>query len=81
MSYCTQNNWDCETCALVNYGLDCHNNRVVPAGPCDNCGKPADGCHCGDYVDTSPLSESQKAKIAENYNPPSQTEIDDFFNN
>lgn len=24
-SYCTQNNGDCETCSLVNYGRDCHN--------------------------------------------------------
>jgi len=26
--YCTQNNQDCTTCSLVNYGLDCHNNRL-----------------------------------------------------
>lgn len=24
-SYCTQNNGDCSTCSLVNYGLDCAN--------------------------------------------------------
>lgn len=24
-SYCTQNNGDCETCSLVNYGRDCKN--------------------------------------------------------
>ena len=24
--YCTQNNRDCTTCGLVNYGRDCHNN-------------------------------------------------------
>jgi hypothetical protein len=28
-SYCTQNNGDCSTCSLVNYGLDCMNNRVI----------------------------------------------------
>lgn len=26
--YCTQNDGDCYTCALVNYGRDCHNNQV-----------------------------------------------------
>jgi rubrerythrin len=26
--YCTQNNGDCTTCGLVNYGLDCGNNPV-----------------------------------------------------
>ena len=27
--YCTQNNGDCTTCSLVNYGMDCHNNKIV----------------------------------------------------
>ena len=27
-SYCTQNNGDCTTCSLVNYGRDCRNNPV-----------------------------------------------------
>lgn len=27
-SYCTQNNGDCFTCPLVNYGHDCENNLV-----------------------------------------------------
>ena len=27
-SYCTQNNGDCTTCSLVNYGMDCTNNPV-----------------------------------------------------
>ena len=26
--YCTQNDHDCSTCSLVNYGRDCHNNPV-----------------------------------------------------
>lgn len=30
--YCTQNQGDCETCALVNYGLDCRNNPVGKGG-------------------------------------------------
>jgi len=27
-SYCTQNNGECSTCGLVNYGLDCENNHI-----------------------------------------------------
>jgi endonuclease III len=26
--YCSQNDWDCETCSLANYGRDCHNNPI-----------------------------------------------------
>ena len=26
--YCTQNDHDCKTCSLVNYGRDCKNNPV-----------------------------------------------------
>jgi hypothetical protein len=26
--YCTQNNGNCPTCSLVNYGRDCMNNPV-----------------------------------------------------
>lgn len=26
--YCTQNDGDCLTCSLVNYGYDCRNNKV-----------------------------------------------------
>jgi hypothetical protein len=28
-SYCTQNNGDCSTCSLVNYGRDCRNVPLV----------------------------------------------------
>lgn len=77
MSYCTQNNWDCDACSLGSYGRDCHNNPVIAAGPCDNCGSNADDCHCGDYIDTSPLSEAQKARISDK--DPTQAEIDAFF--
>jgi hypothetical protein len=34
-SYCTQNNGDCSTCSLVNYGRDCMNN---PLYTCKACG-------------------------------------------
>lgn len=26
--YCTQNQGDCSTCSLVNYGRDCYNNSL-----------------------------------------------------
>lgn len=26
--YCTQNDGDCETCSLVNYGRDCMNEPI-----------------------------------------------------
>ena len=68
MSYCTQNNWDCKTCSLNNYNRDCHNNPVAKDGPCDNCGAEADDCQCGDYISTGPLSEAQKARLAEHEN-------------
>lgn len=32
-AYCTQNHGDCETCSMVNYGLDCRNNPVGKGGP------------------------------------------------
>jgi hypothetical protein len=31
--YCTQNNGDCSTCSLVNYGLDCANNPISTEVP------------------------------------------------
>ncbi len=27
-NYCSQNGGHCETCSLVNYGRDCHNNPI-----------------------------------------------------
>lgn len=27
--YCTQNNGKCDTCSLVNYGLDCNNSPII----------------------------------------------------
>ena len=27
--YCSQNNGDCETCSLLNYGKDCNNNNIT----------------------------------------------------
>jgi len=34
-SYCTQNDGDCGTCSLKNYGRDCQNNRA-DSGPTDS---------------------------------------------
>ena len=34
-SYCTQNDDDCGTCSLKNYGRDCQNNRA-DSGPTDS---------------------------------------------
>jgi len=31
--YCTQNNGDCSTCSLVNYGMDCRNVPLTTAPP------------------------------------------------
>jgi len=31
-AYCTQNDGDCETCSLVNYGRDCRNNPIRDFG-------------------------------------------------
>ena len=27
--YCTQNNFDCNTCSLKNYGYDCRGNKIT----------------------------------------------------
>ena len=32
--YCTQNDQDCESCSLVNYGRDC-NNQAIEIDPSD----------------------------------------------
>jgi len=46
--YCSQNNGDCATCALVNYGRDCRNNPVAITYDGDGtrcqCGRPATLC-------------------------------------
>ena len=34
--YCSQNNRNCNTCSLVNYGHDCHNNPMKSR--CQECG-------------------------------------------
>lgn len=41
-SYCTQNDGDCSTCSLVNYGRDCQNNPTW-GGPREGAGRPKTG--------------------------------------
>jgi hypothetical protein len=41
--YCTQNNGDCKTCSLSNYGLDCQNNPVGRGGAGRGQGRKATG--------------------------------------
>jgi hypothetical protein len=55
-SYCTQNNGKCETCSLVNYGLDCGNNPISVSNPrkgtkADRALKAYDGFKGGATVD------------------------------
>ena len=84
MSYCQKENdrYNCKECAFVNYNRDCHNNSIVAElGDCDNCGQPADQCNCGDYINTAPLTEAEKAWAAEEAekNKPTKEEINAFF--
>jgi len=46
-TYCTQNDGNCSTCSLVNYGRDCRNNPVAPEiidGYCSKCDIPVIYC-------------------------------------
>lgn len=57
-TYCRQNDGVCQTCSLVNYGRDCHNNAVAIITASDNdgtrcqCGRPVIHCdqHYPNYV-------------------------------
>ena len=37
--YCVQNDGDCSTCSLVNYGYDCMNQKADTI-ECAHCGEP-----------------------------------------
>lgn len=41
-SYCTQNNGDCNSCSLSNYGRDCRNNPIW-GGKREGAGRPSTG--------------------------------------
>jgi len=57
--YCTQNNGDCETCALVNYRRDCRNNPL-------NMGTYIIGMEAGNLVGWTPetLTDALEAPLA-----------------
>lgn len=40
--YCTQNNGDCKTCSIQNYGRDCMNNPIW-GGKREGAGRPPTG--------------------------------------
>lgn len=64
MKYCAQNNGDCSSCSLVNYGQDCHNNIV---DRCDNCGQYSWACRCGDWISTLPVDPDEAARLDAKY--------------
>ena len=57
--YCTQNNGDCQTCSLTNYGRDCRNNPI-----CSTLGAPLAPPVC-DYhlLDCAPACRVACAKF------------------
>ena len=79
--YCTQNDGNCQTCSLVNYGRDCRNNPVYDPkkDTCDSCGFPAYKCNCGDFVSTWPISPEEEAIIDQNQPVITKKMISDFF--
>lgn len=57
--YCTQNNGDCKTCSLVNYGMDCRNNKLRR---CDMCGVIMYADERSDYADIFSLESARTAR-------------------
>jgi hypothetical protein len=55
--YCTQNQGDCSTCSLVNYGHDCQNNKVDSEAKRDRLAKLA-------VMDAAKDFESEQSAIA-----------------
>lgn len=77
--YCTQNNGYCDTCSLVNYGCDCHNNTIaiVVDGYCQ-CGYPIIYCN----IHKTNHTESGRARMAAakaTEAPVDQVAFNDFF--
>lgn len=58
--YCTQNNGDCATCSLVNYGRDCQNNPTW-GGKREGAGRPATGRKKKNYY----VTDDEDTKIRE----------------
>jgi hypothetical protein len=59
-TYCTQNNGDCSTCSLVNYGRDCQNNSTW-GGLREGAGRPATGRKRQNFY----VTEEENTKLRE----------------
>jgi len=79
--YCTQNDGDCSTCSLVNYGRDCHNNSVavVKDGYCQ-CARPIIYCdaHKVNY-NASCAARLDACRLADTTPRPDEKQIETFF--
>lgn len=62
-SYCTQNNGNCDTCSLVNYGRDCRNNNWGGKRP--GSGRKLIGTDKPRKSYSFKLSEAEHAKVKE----------------
>jgi hypothetical protein len=62
--YCTQNNGNCSTCSLVNYGRDCHNNPIW-GGRREGAGRPATGRKKRTYYVTDEENEALRKYLEE----------------
>jgi hypothetical protein len=64
-SYCTQNNGDCQTCSLVNYGRDCQNHPVKRG----DCVRDYIDCFnvetCGNTAGIGAANEQKRCQIVE----------------
>jgi hypothetical protein len=58
--YCTQNNGKCNTCSLVNYGMDCMNNPTH-GGKRLGSGRPSTGRKRSVYY----VTDNEDAQIKE----------------
>ena len=58
--YCTQNEGNCSTCSLVNYGRDCQNNPLH-GGPREGAGRKPTGRKKHTYY----VTEAEDAKLRE----------------
>lgn len=58
--YCTQNNGDCSSCSLVNYGKDCY-NKPIWGGSRQGAGRPATGRKKYNFY----ITEAEHEKLSE----------------
>jgi hypothetical protein len=69
-SYCTQNNGDCNSCSLVNYGKDCYNNPIW-GGRREGAGRPSTGRKKHQFYITDAEAEQFK-QLLDNLRQPSE---------